>query len=147
MILRPAEAADCPLLAAIDAAGNPAPWSAAQFQTALASAHNRIVLAERNGEPVGFAVWQTVCGESELHLIATAPHARRQGIARYLMAAWLEAAQQAQCSRLFLEVRRHNPAAQALYRQHGFSECGLRRDYYRLPDGSREDAVLMERIC
>jgi ribosomal-protein-alanine N-acetyltransferase len=40
-------------------------------------------------------------------------------------------------------VRPSNAAARALYAGHGFSEIGLRRDYY--PSGSgREDAVIME---
>lgn len=148
MIIRPALPADCPALAALDAQCNPSPWSAAQFQTALNNRFDNItVLAEADGTIGGFAVWQTLCGESELHLIATAPARRRAGLASQLMAAWFQTASAQHAERLFLEVRAANLAAQALYRKHGFTECGRRKAYYPLPDGSREDAVLMEKSC
>ena len=85
-ILRPATAADCEILAAIDQAGNPSPWSATQFASALADKHTSVYLAESATEILGFIVWQQLFEEAELHLIATAPAARRQGIAAALMA-------------------------------------------------------------
>ena len=81
MNIRPATSADCAALAAIDRAGNPAPWSAAQFQTALNSRFDTVLLAERPSRPAAFIVWQPVADESELHLIATAPESRRLGLA------------------------------------------------------------------
>ena len=32
-------------------------------------------------------------------------------------------------------------------RKHGFQTCGRRKNYYALPDGGSEDAVLMEKSC
>lgn len=147
MNIRPATSADCAALAAIDRAGNPAPWSATQFQTALNSRFDTVLLAERQSRPAAFIVWQTVANESELHLIATAPESRRFGLAAALMQCWFEAAAAQSVQRLLLEVRAANLPAQNLYRRHGFTECGRRRDYYSLPDGTREDAVLMEKTC
>ena len=147
MNIRPATSADCAALAAIDRAGNPAPWSAAQFQTALNSRFDTVLLAEHQSRPAAFIVWQTVADESELHLIATAPESRRLGLAAALMQCWFEAATAQSVRRLLLEVRAANLPAQNLYRRHGFTECGRRRDYYSLPDGTREDAVLMEKTC
>jgi ribosomal-protein-alanine N-acetyltransferase len=46
--------------------------------------------------------------------------------------------------RMVLEVRASNEAAISLYRKMGFSDIGLRRDYYPAEDG-REDAILMGR--
>lgn len=147
MIIRPAADTDCLRLAEIDAAGNPSPWSAGQFQTALHAKHDKVYLAEQNGQTAAFIVWQTVCGESELHLIATAPAYRRQGLAAALLSFWLQQAEQNAVGRLLLEVRESNQAARSLYRRFGFSECGRRKAYYPLADGLREDAVFMEKIC
>lgn len=146
-MIRAALAADCPRLAEIDAAGNLSPWSEQQFQTALSAKHDEVCLIEQNGTAAAFIVWQSVCGESELHLIATAPEYRRQGLAAALLEHWLEHCTKNACSRLFLEVRAGNEAAQQLYRRFGFTECGRRKNYYPLADGLREDAVLMEKIC
>lgn len=147
-MMRAATAADCAALAVLDSQCNPSPWSAAQFQTALGNMHDFIWLLEIPSNGIaGFVVWQTLFDESELHLIATAPALRRQGIAAQLLAVWLQAASEQGVRRCFLEVRTSNAAAQALYHKHGFAECGRRLDYYPLPDGSREDALWMEKLC
>ena len=44
---------------------------------------------------------------------------------------------------LTLEVRASNQAAIALYEKHGFTQAGLRKNYYEKP---REDAVIMTRF-
>lgn len=68
MKIRTAALEDCPALAALDARCNPSPWSAAQFQTALHSPHDYVVVLEGAGQTLaGFAVWQTLFDESELH--------------------------------------------------------------------------------
>jgi ribosomal-protein-alanine N-acetyltransferase len=46
--------------------------------------------------------------------------------------------------RMVLEVRASNVAAIGLYRRAGFTDIGLRRDYYPAEHG-REDAILMGR--
>lgn len=148
MKVRPALPEDCAALAALDAQCNLSPWSAAQFQTALTGRFDTVaVLSGAESSLAAFAVWRTAAGESELHLIAAAPGCRRSGAASRLMAAWFESAAAQHAERLFLEVRASNSAALALYRKHGFAECGRRKGYYPLPDGGREDAVLMEKSC
>ena len=144
--IRPASAADCPALAAIDSVCNPSPWSTEQFASALAEKHTAVYLAETASGICGFIVWQQLLEESELHLIATAPAARRQGIAASLMSLWLQQSQASGVQRLMLEVRAGNQAAQTLYRRYGFHESGRRPAYYRSENG-REDAVIMEKLC
>ena len=119
MNIRPAFSDDCPALAAIDAVSNPSPWSVKQFASALAQSTDKLWVCETDGVISGFIVWQDILDESELHLIATAPEYRRQGIA----------------------------AAQSLYFKYGFTAVGIRKHYYSLPEGGHEDAVLMEKPC
>lgn len=147
MTLRPALPEDCARLAAIDAYGNPSPWTPKQFESALDSPREQVWLAEDKGQTVGFIVWQTVLDESELHLIAVAPEHRRQGIACRLLAHWLQNSAASGCTRLLLEVRAGNTAAQQLYLKHGFTLTGRRKNYYPLPESGFEDAVLMEKTC
>ncbi len=147
MLIRLAQAEDVAALAALDARCNPVPWSAKQFLAALNSPHDTVLLAWQDKQLAGFAVWQTVCDESELHLIATAPEYRRQGLAGQLMMSWQQACAEQGVRRLLLEVRDSNHAAQQLYVKHGFQAYTRRRQYYSLPDGTREDAVLMEQAC
>ena len=129
--LRPALADDAAALAALDCLCNPKPWSAGQFQAALAEAHTRVWLAETPAGCAGFIVWQQLFDEAELHLIAT--------IATALLAQMFQAAG---LRRVFLEVRAGNLAAQALYRRYGFADLARRRAYY-----GDEDALVMEKLC
>ena len=46
--------------------------------------------------------------------------------------------------KIFLEVRVSNASAIQLYIAFAFKEIGLRKDYYKLPEG-REDALLMSK--
>lgn len=84
-------------------------------------------------------------GVQELHLlnITTPPAHRRQGWARLLLktlALWgrLQGAEN-----LWLEVRRSNAGAQALYTALGFEAVGVRKGYYPDAAGRREDAIVM----
>ncbi|OSI07625.1 acetyltransferase [Neisseria animaloris] len=147
MLIRPATSQDCFHLAELDAQCNPSPWSANQFQTALNNRFNTVLVIEQDKKLSAFAVWQTICGESELHLIATAPEYRRIGLASHLLSIWFQSVLEHKVERLFLEARESNIAAQSLYRKLGFSEYGRRKLYYTLSENMREDAVLMEKLC
>lgn len=146
MNIRRPSPSDCAALAALDAVCNPSAWTQRQFESALVSPSEEVFLAEKDGGIAAFIVWQNLTDESELHLIATAPECRRQGIASALLEYWFTHLPE-DTQRLLLEVRAGNTAAQALYTAHGFSITGRRKNYYRTADGKTEDAVLMEKIC
>lgn len=78
--------------------------------------------------------------EGDIQTIAVAPHARRRGLGRILMLSLIGEARKRGAREVFLEVRADNPGAQALYRELGFEEIGVRPKYYQ-PDGV--DAVVM----
>ena len=59
-----------------------------------------------------------------------------------LTAAVIDAAKEAGCERIMLEVRADNIPARGLYKKYGFEEISIRRGYY----GSGVDAVIMEKM-
>ena len=63
MNLRPAVLADCLTLAAIDAQGNPSPWTAQQFESAVQHHPDSVWLSQTDHQITGFIVWQTVFDE------------------------------------------------------------------------------------
>lgn len=115
------------------------PWSAVEFGQLLDQPTVRLL-----GAAEGFALVQIVPPEAELLTIAVAPAAQRQGLGRALLSRAMEAAAAEGATRLFLEVDIRNAAAIALYEAAGFARTGLRRAYYRHPDATRSDALLME---
>ena len=141
MHIRPATPADLPALVALDAQTNPHPWTAAQFQTAHRPSIHTLLVAEHQQQIIGYIAWQHIQDEIELHLIATAPSHRQQGIASQLMQTLIATAQQHH-ARIILEVRASNHIAQALYRKHQFTPIATRKNYY-----GNEDAIIMEKTC
>lgn len=81
-----------------------------------------------------------ILDEAHIATLAVHPDERRRYIGQHLLArALLDASKEgAQCS--FLEVRRGNAAAQALYYRFGYEVTSVRSRYYR---DNGEDALLM----
>ena len=143
MNIRAATLADMHALVALEAACNPAPWSAIQLQAALNPPNRLWLRTDAQGNVAAMLAWQALIDEAEIHLLNTAPAQRRQGHAQALLNALFQAAPAHGLRRVLLEVRAGNTAAQALYQRNGFIECGRRKGYY----GGVEDAVLMEKTC
>ena len=98
-----------------------------------------LTLARVDGVAVGFALTRAIVDEAELLLLATSRQHRRQGIGAALLRSILSDARGRGAVRLHLEVRAGNGAIE-LYRRHGFTKNGERRDYYRGRAGEVFDA-------
>ncbi len=128
------------------------PWSGPEILALLGEPAVAVRLAHRQGaepggglSPAGFALYRTVSGEAELLTISVLPEARRSGIGAGLLAACEDGARAAGAARLFLEGAAGNAAARALYDRAGYRECGRRKGHYQRPDGTSDDAVVMEK--
>ena len=80
--------------------------------------------------------------ELEILTVATAPEARRQGLAEHLIA---HAEQQFQPEKTMLDVAADNLGAIAFYNSLGFVEDARRKGYYKRLEGQRVDAILMSK--
>jgi [ribosomal protein S18]-alanine N-acetyltransferase len=109
---------------------------------ALIGGHGTIA-PDEDEDVAGFFLSRAVLDEEELLLFAVAPKFRGHGLGNCLLAHFIEQARDRGMSRLFLEMRKDNPAG-GLYYAHGFRHVGIRPAYYRTPDGVRLDAVSQE---
>ena len=141
MILRDMTEADLDAVVAIEREVHPHPWTRGNFSDALASGYQCKIAGSAQGMP-GYAVMMLGPDEAEMLDIAIAAAYQRQGWGRKLLGEMLVLARRHGMRRVVLEVRVSNTAAIGLYRQLGFADIGLRRDYYAARDG-REDALLM----
>lgn len=132
-------------MAELDARCNPGPWSAAAFAAHIAaSPPNATLVVEADPGLAAFCAFRLVAGELEILQLGTAPEARRQGLARSLLARVLEAGLGGGAEVAWLEVRSANAAARSLYASVGFVESGHRRGYYHDP---ADDAIVLRRVA
>lgn len=123
----------------------PVAWDEAAIQKLLAHPGS-VALVACHGSPqqVGaFGLAQVAADEAEILTIGVTPDWRRHGIAKRLVSGLSRAAARAGAKSLFLEVGESNSSARALYVKCGFAEVGRRKDYYTLPTGKTEDAIVM----
>ncbi len=129
-------------LCAVEDSAYTHPWSRANFIDSMAAGYRCQLLL--GGETlIGYFI--AMMGVDEVHLlnITVAPAFQRQGWAAMLLdalAGWSRA-QAAQW--LWLEVRKSNQRALDVYDRHGFRRVGVRKGYYPMHVGPREDAIVM----
>ena len=116
------------------------PWTRQQLISQLPD-NMHVFLAAVSGEEVlGYVGMMFVLDEGYISNVAVSPEHRRQGIADALIDELLSRAKMLELSFVTLEVRDSNQGARALYKKHGFTDVGLRKNYYNFPT---EDAILM----
>lgn len=121
------------------------PWTEKNFQDALTAGYKAWV-AVQNNEVTGFCLLMLAPDVAHLLLIAVDRNTQRRGVGACLLAhAEAHALQQGLAS-VILEVRPSNLQARAFYREHGFSELSVRKDYYPAGGGTREDALVLQKM-
>ena len=146
------------IMSVMEAAFDPAygeAWNRRQVADALTLPSTHALVVDTTGAPIpegagpapaaaGFVLTRHVLDEEELLLIAVVPPARQRGIGTALIKHLFAAARGRGTERIFLEMRRGNPAIH-LYRKFGFEPIGERRNYYRMANGDRIDAITFAR--
>lgn len=152
----PAPALVAPIMEVMEAAFDPAyreAWNRRQVSDALSLPHTHALVIDEAGgiigegdtrRPAGFVMTRSAADEEELLLIAIAPTFRRRGLGKILIERLIEQADARGVRRIFLEMRRGNPAIH-LYRKTGFEPIGHRPNYYRLSNGDQVDAITFGR--
>ncbi len=120
------------------------PWSRQALISQLPDdMHMFIVVENAQGNAIGYVGMMYVLDEGYISNVAVSPECRRLGIADALINALVLKAEEKKLSFVTLEVRESNTPAIKLYTKHGFSEVGLRKNYYEKP---KENAILMTRF-
>lgn len=119
------------------------PWSRRAFVSELTQNRYAVYLVVKRGRrTIAYGGMWAVLGEAHVTNVAVRPEERGRRVGDLLLRALLMRAEEADCLKVTLEVRRSNLVAQNLYRKYGFLERGVRRGYYT-DDG--EDAFVMVR--
>jgi ribosomal-protein-alanine N-acetyltransferase len=138
--LRPMEPGDLARVAALERESYVFPWNDQIFADCLRVGYHCVVVDTAAGV-AGYGVLSMGAGEAHVLNLCVSEALRRRGIGRELLLALLTHARDRGVRDAFLEVRRTNRAAIALYHALGFECVGTRRGYYQAHEG-REDALV-----
>ena len=118
------------------------PWTKEGFFTFLIKEENMFFVVEEKGKILGYCSMQTVLDEGDILNVAVRRERQKEGIGYFLVDSMLMMAEARGIRTVHLEVREGNDTARRLYQRLGFTEDGLRKNYYTDP---LENAVLMTR--
>jgi ribosomal-protein-alanine N-acetyltransferase len=138
----PVTAARLDAVLAVEQAVYSHPWSRSNFTDSLKAGYQVQCLVAGDAL-LGYFVAMPGFQEAHLLNITVAPVFQRQGWALVMLDAVALWARGQGAQRLWLEVRASNARARKIYRQRGFADASVRKDYYPLREGEREDAVVM----
>ncbi len=144
LIERLAGPEDLDAVAALEATTFTNPWTREMLERELQQSDVARVYVARLPERrvAAFCACWLVYDELHINTIAVDSTFRRRGLATALMVHILDDAAAQGATRAYLEVRRSNLPAQALYESLGFTVAGVRRNYYTSPE---EDALVLTR--
>ena len=129
---------DIPRIAELEALCFREPWTVRALADSMQNPFFEMLVSERGGRIVGYAGYQRALDEAQIANVATAPEARRTGVAREILCDLIRRWKEQGLASATLEVRPSNAAAISLYASLGFVREGRRPRFYS--DG--EDAEL-----
>ncbi len=133
---------DVPVVSQLDRISFSLPWPEHSFRYEVTEnrAAHCFVAETGDRQVVAMLVMWLIMDEAHIATVAVRPDFRRQGIGARILTEALQEAYAGGARWAFLEVRKGNEAAQAMYRKFGFKVTGRRPGYYK---DNGEDAILM----
>ncbi|MBN2021793.1 MAG: ribosomal protein S18-alanine N-acetyltransferase [Pirellulales bacterium] len=132
---------DMPEVLDIEAASFEFPWLEEDFIRCLRQRNCIGMVAEQDVGIAGFMVYEL--SKTRLHVLnfAVAPRLRRQGVGGQMITKLIGKLSSQRRTRIVLEVRETNLAAQLFFRACGFRAISVLRNFY---EDTPEDAYLMQ---
>ena len=132
---------DMPEVLQIEQDSHGFPWTEEDFLECLRQ-RNTIGMVDEQGEKViGFMIYELA--KTKVHILnfTVSPSCRRLGVGAQMVAKLIDTLSSHRRTRITLEVRETNLAAQLFYRSQGFKAIKLLRGFY---EDSGEDGIRME---
>lgn len=135
------EARDVPGVFKVDQACFIHNWSQDSYEAETKNILSNYIVAEADGEIIGFGGFWQVIDEAHITNIAVLKEYRQTGVGQKIINAMLALALAKGCVGMTLEVRGDNQPAINFYLKNKFTRQGRRKDYY----GAGLDAIIMWR--
>ena len=118
------------------------PWSINSIASELENPLSLWLVALDDECVVGYVGSQTVLGGADMMNLAVLPEYRKQSIGETPVRTLVERLRAKGAISLSLEVRQSNQPAICLYEKLGFTQVGVRPNYYRNP---KENALILRK--
>ena len=118
-------------------------WSREHFEDELQqpAGFQFVAQGESTARKLGVLCGRIMADEAEILKLSVAESARQKGIGYCLLDFALQYCRLKGAKTCYLEMRATNKAARSLYEKRGFSQVGIRKNYYT---GPVEDAVMLK---
>ena len=116
------------------------PWNTTIFRNCLNVGYQCWLLEETNNI-IAYGVMTIAAGECHILNLCVDPEQQNKGYGTMMMEFLVDTAREFKIETVFLEVRPSNIQAIRLYRNIGFDEVGIRKNYYPARN-NREDALI-----
>jgi ribosomal-protein-alanine N-acetyltransferase len=132
---------DMPEVLDVENDGFEFPWSEEDFIRCLRQRNCIGMVAERDERVLGFMIYEL--HKTRLHVLnfAVAKGYRRRGVGTQMVEKLSAKLSPQRRTRILLEVRETNLAAQLFFRHHGYRAVSVLRDFY---EDTTEDAYMMQ---
>jgi [ribosomal protein S18]-alanine N-acetyltransferase len=141
----PMESAHLDDVLAIERAIYPFPWTRVNFQDSLDSNYEAWLARDASQRTIGYFMLMLAVDEAHLLNLSVRADAQGKGIGKLLLERVCALARRNDMDSLLLEVRPSNARALSIYQHLGFSQIGVRKDYYPAAGNTRENAIVMRR--
>ena len=132
---------DMPEVLAIEASSFEFPWVEEDFIRCLRQRNCIVMVAEHDDQVVGFMIYELNKNRIQVLNFAVARDFRRRGVGTQMVAKLIGKLSAQRRTRIAMEVRETNLAAQLFFRTAGFRAVSVLRNFY---DDTPEDAYLMQ---
>ena len=138
--IRKMQEEDLAEVAAIEKENFSRPWTEEGFRGAIDKENTCYICAFEDKVPVGYAGMWIALDEGEITNVSVKKEYQGQRIGGRLLEELFRIGKERGVTDYFLEVRKSNQAAIALYSRLGFQEAGVRKNFYEDPV---EDGIVM----
>lgn len=123
-------------------------WDISALQDLFAQDYNHFFVVKELETIIGYCIVQVMFDTAEILRIGVGQGYQGKGFAKNLLNIVVIFLINLSVEKLLLEVRADNILAIALYKNFGFEQISIRKNYYRLQNGLTIDALILQKtLC
>ena len=119
------------------------PWTKGNFLDSFNENYVRLVLRNSESMIIGYFILMKILNEGHLLNLTIRLDMQGQGYGKFMLNEIFNLTKKMNLKSIFLEVRKSNKNALAIYKYLGFKKISIRKGYYPKNKNIREDAVIM----